>query len=274
MNKIFFIILTLTSFFTAFAQENSFDIYILDAYVTPEVPRTLKLTLFTSEPSKCKLVLNHKYEFDISDEFLEDHSFDLEISGYTFDSTVVPYYISAVNETGIKSRSETYDLALPADYEISSGEGASLFTMCCFGGVIFGMPSPTLVVIDGKNYFSLAKSVPVVSFYSGGYNYPTGIFSLEYAHIFEASKKNFMRFGYNQIIQIPVIEYISPGIYGFTDFKGFNGLSPELSIGWFKLYNVFTVYTKYRYNSGLNEGGGEFSEFSIGLYSSFFSINF
>jgi hypothetical protein len=218
--------------------------------------------------------LNASYEFEISDEFMEDHTFELKIAGYKFDSTTVPYYIIAENETGILVKSEIYDLALPADYEIAKGEGPGIFTICCFGGIIFGMPSPTVAVFGDKSYFSLSKTIPLISIYSGGYNYPVGIISLEYAHIFESPKKNFLRLGYNQVIQTTLIEYISPGINGFTDFSGYNGISPELSIGWFNVYNVFTIYTKYRYNFGMNESAEKFYEISIGLYSSFFSINF
>ena len=83
-----------------------------------------------------------------------------------------------------------------------------------------------------------------------------------------------MRIGYKQIYQIPVLEYVSPGMDVFTNFLGYNGVSAGISVGWFKISNVFTVFTKYRYNFKPGEEKDDFHEISMGLYSDFFSINF
>lgn len=268
--RLLFILLVLSSFL--FAQDEDVDVFIIDAYVTPETPYKIKLTFFTSEPAKSKLILNDKYKFTVSNEYNEDHVFEMEISGYKFDSSSVPFYIDVLTKDGTKARSEIYDLSLPGDYEISDVEGSGILTVCCFGGVIFGMPSPSVAIFGDDSYFSLSKAIPVVSIYSGGYNYPVGIISLEYSHIFDGPRKNFLRTGYNRVFQPGGIEYISPGLHGFTDFLGYNGISAEMSIGLFKVYNVFTVYTKYRYNFDMSKTELNFQEVSIGLYSSFFSI--
>jgi hypothetical protein len=84
--------------------------------------------------------------------------------------------------------------------------------------------------------------------------------------------RNYFRIGYKHLIDIPGIEYVSPGINGFTNFQGFNGISPEVSLGLFKILNTFTLYTRYRYNAKPGDSGSGFHEISIGLYSGFFAI--
>jgi hypothetical protein len=110
--------------------------------------------------------------------------------------------------------------------------------------------------------------------FRGSYKYPSGYIAAEYSHIFGAPQKNFLRLGYKHIMEIPGIEYVSPGLNVFTNFSGFNGVSPELSVGLFKIFNTFTVYTRYRFNFKPGETESNFHEFSIGLYSSFFSFYF
>lgn len=266
------LLLVIIFFNVIISQDEPTEIYIIDAYVTPELPYTLKLTFFTSEPAISKLQFKGK-EYIVSDELTEDHSFNLNLTGFKFDSTTVPYYIEVENADGAIKKSELYDIALPADNELRNDDAPGLFMMCCFGGVVFGLPSPTFVVTESEKYFSLTKEIPIVTFYSSGFNYPVGIVAAEYSHIFNAPRKNFLRFGYKHVIELDFIEYLSPGLNGFTDFNGFNGISPELSIGWFNVYNSFTVYSKYRFNTDFNNSKNNFHEFSIGLYTSFLSFN-
>jgi hypothetical protein len=120
----------------------------------------------------------------------------------------------------------------------------------------------------------LAKEIPVFSIYGEGYNYPTGYIGVEYAYIFNAPYKHFLRLGYKHIFQLNFLEYFSAGLNGYTDFLGFNGISPEVSIGFFKIYNAFTVFGRYRYNFKPSDVNEDFYEISIGLYSNFFSFNF
>jgi hypothetical protein len=134
------------------------------------------------------------------------------------------------------------------------------------------VPAPVYVKAKDKDYFSLTKEIPMFFIRSRGYQYPTGYFSAEYSHIFNAQVKNYFRLGYKHIIEIPWIEYISPGFNGFTNFKGFNGISPEVSLGLFRIANTFTFYTRYRFNAKPSEAGSEFHEFNIGLYSGFFAF--
>jgi hypothetical protein len=265
-------ILLLFCALTLFAQEEKPEIFIIDSYVTPELPYTLKLLFFTSEPVTSKLLFSGK-EFTVSDSLTEDHSFTMPITGMKFDSTTVPFSIEVQTEDGAVSKSESFDIALPADNELQNSDSPSLFMMCCFGGVVFGLPSPSIVLTNNESYFSITKEIPIITFYSSGFNYPVGIIAAEYSHIFNAPSQNFIRIGYKHVIELDFIEYISPGINGFTDFNGFNGISPELAIGWFNVYNAFTVYSKYRFNTNISDSNRNFHEFSVGLYTSFLSFN-
>jgi hypothetical protein len=259
-----------------FAQEEEsmpVEINIIDSYVTPDEPYRFFLTFFTDDSCTSKILLHEKYEFIISPVPTDDHKAEIEITKLKFDSSVVSYRISVTDRNNREIVSDTYDLILPHHEESFADNSSSIFTICCFGGVIFGVPSPGYVNAGGKKYFSLSKEIPLLSFYDSGYNYPTSYLGIEYSYVFKAPNKNYLRIGYKYLFQPGAIEYISTGINFTSDFKGFNGLSPELSVGLFTLQNAFTVYTRYRFNWQPGESARDFHEISIGLYSNFFSLN-
>ncbi len=173
---------------------------------------------------------------------------------------------------GNKFTSDKYDFQLPQEMKVKSE--SNFLLLCLFGGTVFLLPSPAYVFTSNDKYFSLTKEIPLISISKKGFTYPAGYFSLEYSYLFNAPKKNFFRIGYKQIIEIPGIQYISPGINGFTDFNGFNGISPEISAGLFKILDTFILYARYRYNVKPGETGSDFQEISLGLYSNFFSLYF
>jgi hypothetical protein len=251
-------------------DEDSIEVFLIDSYVTPELPHRFILSFFTSEGARSKVMIDDNYEFTVSDTLTDNHKTEIDVTDLDFMTATVPYFIIVENADGKKYYSEKYEFELPYETKVKGGSG--MFTMCLFGSVVFILPSPTYVRMDQANYFSLTKEVPLIFIRSSGLGYPTGYFSAEYSHIFNAPVKNLLRLGYKHLIDIPGIEYISPGLGGFTNFKGFNGISPELSLGLFKLYNVFTVYTRYRYNTKPGSAGSEFHEISIGLYSGFFAV--
>ncbi|MCZ7603684.1 MAG: hypothetical protein QY331_04885 [Melioribacteraceae bacterium] len=256
-----------------YSQEAEVEVFVIDSYVTQEKPYKFILSLFTTESVTSSVTIEDKYIFTVSDTLAVDHRTEIDISEYNFDSSYVKFFISGFDSLGNNFRSDTFEVVLPFENTLKSDKNTSLLTVCCFGGIIFGLPSPTLVINNNDKLFSLVKEIPILSFYSGGYNYPSGYFSLEYAHIFNADFRNYLRVGYKHIFEIPVFEYISPGVSGFTTFEGFNGVSPEITIGWFKVYNAFTVYSKYRFNFQPSVSERNFHEISIGLYSNFFSLN-
>ncbi len=248
------------------------EIFIIDAFVTPETPHTLKLSYFTSEEVKTQVIIDEKYTIDVSEEFIEDHSAEIDFTNYSFYEKFVPYQIISEMRNGELFESEIFELVLPYDEFIETKEGDNPISTILFGVFLYLLPSPNMLLTENDNYFSLTKELPIVTFYSSGYNYPSGNISLEYTHIYESSINNFFRLGYKHFIPIDVFEYISPGLTGFTNFNGFNGIGGEVSLGLFKFYDVFTVYSQYRYNVKPSETNQYFHEISIGLYSHFFTI--
>lgn len=255
------------------AQNEEVEIFIIDAFVTPEKPHTFKLSYFSSESVKSKVVIDNNYEINVSEELLEDHSVEVDFSKYNFEEKFVPYQIIYEKENGTKLKSEVFELILPYDEFIETKEGSNPISTILFGMALYFLPSPSVMIVEKENYFSLTKELPIVTFYSSGYNYPSGNISLEYSHIYESSINNFLRLGYKHFIPIDIFEYVSPGITGFTNFNGFNGVGAEVSLGLFKVYDVFTVYSRYRFNFKPSETNQNFHEISIGLYSHFFTID-
>jgi len=165
-------------------------------------------------------------------------------------------------------------LVLPYEEYIETKEGVDPISTILIGFLLYLLPSPNIILIDSDNFFSLTKEIPITTFYSSGYSNPSGNISLEYTHIYESSLNNYLRLGYKHFIPIDVFEYISPGFTGVTNFNGFNGVSAEVSLGLFKIYDVFTFYTRYRYNVRPDDTDLHFQEVGIGLYSHFFTIDF
>lgn len=270
--KIIFVLLifSLSSLNAQENFENQIEVFLIDAYVTPEFPNRFILSFFTSEPVKSKVLIENKYEFGISNELTDNHKTEIDITDLDFSDDQVPFVILMEDSEGIVHKSEQYDFILP--YEVKVDKESNFLLLCLFGGSVLAVPSPVFVKAKNENYFSLTKEIPLLSFRSKSFIYPMGYFSIEYSHIFKAQVKNYFRYGYKHIIEIPVLEYIAPGVNGFTNFKGYNGISPEISIGLFRAFSAFTVYTRYRFNAKPGDAGSEFHEFSVGLYSSFFTI--
>jgi hypothetical protein len=257
-----------------FSQNDSLEVFIIDAYVTPETPHKFNLSFFTSEEVKTKVDIDGKYLFNVSEEFSEDHSSIIDFTEYYFENKYVPFKIISENENGEISKSEKFEIVLPYEQFIETKKGDNPISTILFGVLLYILPSPNLFLTNDKEYFSLTKELPILTFYSSGYNYPAGNISIEYTHIYDSSQKNILRLGYKHFIPIDVFEYISPGVTGFSNFSGFNGVGAEASLGLFKVYDVFTVYSRYRFNFAPSDFEQHFHEISIGLYSHFFTIDF
>ncbi len=274
MVKLKFILFALIlSLSTTFAQEenSAVEIFLIDAFATPELPHTFVLSFFTSEAAIAKVILENKYEYEVSSEFSEMHNISIDLSSLKFENKTVKFVIEYADSLGNKYSNDEYDFDLPFEPKIKSG--SSLLTFCLFGGMIFALPAPGYVHNKGEDYFSLTKEIPVLSFRSRSFNYPSGYISIEYTYIFNAESKSFFRAGYKKIYETGFLKYISPGISAYTDFKGRNGLAPEISVGWFTLFNdSFTFYTRYRFNFRPGDLSVNFHEFNLGLYSRFFSL--
>ncbi|MEW6196493.1 MAG: hypothetical protein AB1521_15190 [Bacteroidota bacterium] len=248
------------------------EIFVIDSYITPETPHKFVLSFFTSDSCKSMVIINSD-QYEVSEKYTDNHKFEL-ILDKKADQNKFTYKLIVNDFEGNESSSQLYEVEIPQEMILAAEKDLDLLQVCCFGGIIFGLPSPTLVLIEDKSFFGLSKEIPIFSFYSRGYNYPAGYIGAEYSYIFNHDKKNFLRLGYKHLFQLEFIEYVSTGINYFTDFKGYNGISPELSFGLLQVQNVFTLFARYRYNFQTIKGGQDFHEFSIGLYSNFFSINF
>jgi len=273
---LFFVFLALSSITAQIDSISSgnIDIFVIDSYITPEPPYKFTLSFYTSDSCTSKIIFDNKKEFVVSEKLNENHKIEIELNGIISNKNSIQYRILVYDKNNVESKSQLYDLEVPQNIIYAYKKNVNLFQVCCFGGIIFGLPSPTYISKNNKNYFGLTKEIPVFSFYKGSFNYPFGYIGLEYAYVFNTDRKNFLRAGYKQIIQISFIKYISAGLNYFTDLKGYNGVSPELSLGLFQIQNVFTAFIRYRYNFQPDRGGTDFHEISVGLYSNFFSINF
>ena len=251
-------------------DKDSIEVTVIDSYVSPEKPYTFMLSFFTSSDCKSKILIDNKYEYPVSKKYSVNHNIKIDLTNLSFKTKSIPYVITVTDSSGHTYKSDEYDFELPGEIKVQSE--SNFLLLCLFGGAVFALPSPVYVSQNGKNYFSLTKEIPIISIRSSNFSYPFGYFSAEYSHIFNAPYKNFLRLGYKQLIVVPGIQYISPGADWFTNFKGFNGVSVEVSLGLFKVLNTFTVYTRYRFNIAPSNTKNNFHEISIGLYSSFFSV--
>lgn len=259
-------------FISCFAQ-NIVDISLIDAYVKPEQPQKLIIFFYSSDSVKSKIVINEKYDLVVSDSLKDEHKFEYEIENMNLKDNILRCKIYLSYENNEYFFADSFQVK--TNYEIKGleDESYSLFKMCCLGGTVFGMPNPSLVIRNGKEHLSLSKEIALFTFYSNSYKYPAGYVALGYTFIDKSNIKHLLRIGYKHIFDLPVIEYISPGLGIFTDFKGNYGATGDIALGLLKISNNFTFYGQYRFNYIINEKT-HFHEISIGLYSSFFSINF
>ena len=253
-----------------FSQSDSIEVYLIDAYSTREMPYTFKLSFYTSDVCKSRVILEDEYEFVVSIDYTNLHKADIDINDLSFEDKFVSFVIITETESGDIYKSEKFDFDLPFEPQIESG--SDLFTLCLFGTTIFLVPYPSYVSDGNSSYFSLTKEIPVISFRSRSFSYPSGYISVEYSYIFNAENPSYLRAGYKKIIELPHTEYIAPGISLYTNFNTNQGISPELSVGLFTIKDTFTFYARYRYNVKLHTAGTNFHEITIGLYSGFFSL--
>ncbi len=251
-------------------QSDSIEVYLIDAYSTSQIPYTFKLSFYTSDSCKTKVILDDEYEFDVSTEPADLHKKEIDLSNLSFKGKIVYFVLISETESGEIYTSEKFDFDLPFEPQIKSG--SDFFTLCLFGSAIFLLPYPSYVSDGHTSYFSLTKEIPIISFRSRSLNYPSGYLSLEYSYIFNAVNRNYLRAGYKKIIELPHTEYIAPGVSLYTNFNSNQGISPEISVGLFTIKDTFTFYARYRYNITLHTTGKNFSEIYIGLYSGFFSL--
>lgn len=270
INKIILAILLLFSSRLVFTQSDSMEVYLIDAYCTREIPYTFKLSFYTSEVCKSKVILEEKYEYTVSADYVDLHKAEIIINDLAFVDTVINFVIITETDSGVINKSETFDFDIPFEPKIK--EGSSLFTVCLFGSSIFLIPYPSFVAAGQENYFALTKEIPVISWRSKSLNYASAYFSLEYTYVFNIDDPSYLRGGYKKIFEVPGLEFVSPGITLYTNFDTNWGISPEFSIGLFTILDTFTTYIRCRSNFTFHANGTNFQEIYIGFYSGLFSF--
>lgn len=271
MKLLFFIFLIPLSLI--FSQEAKTEIFLIDSYVENET-NTFILSFFTSDSCKSKVIIDEKIELKVSDKFADSHKRNINLENYNLKKKIVPFKILVTNKNGAKTESEIYEFELsPELNEIQTDNSPGLLIMCCMGGTIFFFPSPAYIHQDGQDYFALTKEIPVFTIYGTDFEYPNAYFKLRYTYIFNHEHNHIIGTGYNHMFDVPVFEYVSPGVGVYSNFNGNNGANAEFSVGLFKITSVFTVFGKYRYNHSFSDKNETFHEISLGLYSSFFTIN-
>lgn len=252
-------------------SEDTIEVYIIDAFVPPENPTVFNVSFYTSDFCKSFIKIDDKFEIPISTLPTDNHRAEIDFAKYKISKETIPYVIIVEDSIGTKFTTESYDIFIHNVSEVES-ESGNFFT-CLTGGIVFLIPSVCYLNAHGEEFFRLKKELPLFTFYSGGFNYPIGAFMFGYAHSPKFNPKNIFLYSYKHIIEVPYIEYISPSVGGYSNFKGINGASTEFSIGLIKLYNVFTIEAGCKYNFIPTKKGTEFWELSIGLFSSFFSLH-
>lgn len=274
MNKnLYYLILGLMLLSPAYfypREADSIEVYLIDAYAKPEVPQTFILSYFTTDYCKSKVVIDDRYSYSVSDDFVDMHKKEIVLTDLNFNKKVVPFVIITEDEAGNVFTSEVFDFELPYEPEIEGG--SSILQLCMFGAAIFLLPYPDMIIQKGESHFALTKDIPILSFRSSKGNYPAAYISLEYTYILNTEDNNFLRAGYKRIFKVDHIEYLAPGLSAYTNFTGNNGIGFEISAGLFTIGDAFTLYSRYRYNLQPGKSDSNFHELSIGLYSGFFSI--
>ena len=268
--KIFFLLFSLFACISVYSQSDSIEVYLIDAYCTREIPYTFKLSFYTSDLCKSKVILEDKYDYTVSADYVDLHKAEIIIDNLAFVDTIINFVIVTETKSGVVAKSEEFDFDIP--YEPKIKEGSDLLTLCLFGSSIFLIPYPSLVAQSHSTYLGLTKEIPLLSFRSKTRNYPSAFISLEYTYVFDQEHPGYLRAGYKKMFEVPGLDYISPGITLYTNFNNNYGISPEFSIGLFNAFDTFTAYIRCRSNFTFHSEGTNFQEIYIGFYSSLFSF--
>lgn len=258
----------------AFSQRVPVEVGIIESFVYDKNPDTLVLTFSTDIYCKATAVIKNGGKFVISDTLTDFHHREVALSKEVRTADRGYFYLILTGEDGIVDTSEMFDFENYKDttIEVVSETGAGL-TSCITGGAIYLVPSFYNHTEGGTQTRGIGKEFPIVSFFSGGFNYPVSYLMVEYRYLLKTKPAHQLSAGWKYMWQPPTVDFISPGVFLFTDFLGNNGAGAEVSLGLFKFFDVYTVYTKFRYNRSFAASKREFTDISVGLYSSFFSLH-
>lgn len=271
--KMLFLLILLTSTglsgFTAGSEEgDSIEVILIEAYSPKDSPDKMVLSFFASEPVIAEVVFTNK-TVSLGQEYKESYSETMDISGIPPQEDMIIFYIRVTSESGGSNLSEQFDIVSGGNTTISGGAD---ITGCLIGSTVYAIPALYYNFKGDSSGLGFGKEFPLVSFFSGGYNYPNGYLSFEYSYTDLNDIKSRYNFGYKQIIEVPLVNYISFGFSFSTDFRGKNAVVPEASVGLFRIMNVFTLYLRGSHDVFPSDKGNNITQLSIGLFSAFFSF--
>src|SRR4030066_233401 len=90
------------------AQQDTIEIYIIDNFITPELPHMLMLSFFTSDVCKSKLNINGTNEIIISKEPTDNHKIQVDLTDYA-SAAKINYFTIIVEDKNGKSYSSEKD---------------------------------------------------------------------------------------------------------------------------------------------------------------------
>lgn len=260
-----------------FAQSDSVEVFVIESFVSAENPGVFQITFNTSIPCKSKVLIANKFTVPVSDTLTDTHKKSIDISKFHFDSLNTTFKAVLTDANGHVQESDAFEIQLPEREEKTVEVKGGGLTSCFLGGLIYLIPNPTLNILTENNklksYWGVSKELPIFSRYEGGYNFPESFISAEYSYIPQFDHKNYIRLGYKKLFETGVGDFLVIGLNGFSNFRGSNGISPDVSWGLFEIKDGFTLYIRYRYNTDFSKPRMEFSEVSLGLYSWFFSAH-
>ena len=214
---------------TILCQSKSVQIYVIDSYIAPEKPLKLNVSFFTTQTTTSKILISNKFEYTISDKLTSLHKVKIDISNFGLKDTILTFKIIVKSSNYVITESQTYLVDYPKIISVGKESNFLLFGMLFAS--IFIIPTPSYAFTEDGNHFSITKEIPLISFRSESINFPRSYFALEYTHIYNTDRSNFLRIGYKYIKEIPVVKFISPGIDIVTNFDGFNGIGIGVSLG-------------------------------------------
>lgn len=260
---------------------DSLEIYLIDNYIKSENDKVLVLSWMTNLQVKSKVEIKDIGIFNVSDSLTDFHQAKIDLNNYTFTKEENFFRIISELEDGTQITSDEYSFLVPVETSTQPGEkqiktSSSYYLYNFLLGTTFWLiPSPSLAIENDQTKFGLIKDLPLLSIGSSSAykNFPYFYFYLGYSHISQGYVKNSLRFGGKYLYELRDLKhFLSFGIGGFSNFKGKNGLSTELSFSFLKVLNTFEMFIAYSYNY-LPASKNKFHLISLGLFTSSFSIN-
>lgn len=264
-----------------FAQEEEeFELYLIDNYLRSNEPSKLVISWMTNIKAKSKVKILSLGTFTASDTLTDKIFFVIDVSNLLEKPGDYDFYILSELEDGTEIQSEKFIFTVPNQeiqpLDTKRSEFSYYFYTCCVGGSLWLVPSLGLSMNDKTSKFTISKEIPLLSFGSNSAfkNYPYSYLFAGYTHTLKGDVQNIFRYGYRQMFELKnIINYLSIGISGFTNFKGTNGISPEVSFSFLRILATFDLYFLYRFDRELKNGNYSSHQIQLGLFTSSFSLN-